>query len=219
MPRSPLGLSSAVEEYLNSQTSEHPVLTELRRVTAPLEWARMQIAPSQAEYLCWLLGLLGATRAIEVGVFTGYSSLATALALPADGYLLACDVNEEWTDIARKHWKAAGVEQKVELVLRPALETLQERILLGESKSYDFAFIDADKESYADYYEACLRLVRRGGVIVLDNMLWGGAVADRAEQSASTRALRELNRRVAVDARVQSSLIPVGDGLLLCTVL
>lgn len=219
MPRSPLGLSSSVESYLNSQASEHPVLAELRRVTEPLEWARMQIAPSQAEYLRWLLHLVGARRTIEIGVFTGYSSLATALELPSDGYLLACDVNEEWTNIARKHWALAQVDQKIDLVLSPALETLHSRILDGESNSYDFAFIDADKESYGEYYEACLRLVRPGGVIVLDNMLWGGAVAERSQQSVATRALRELNQRVASDRRVKASLIPVGDGLLLATVL
>lgn len=217
MPRITTGQTGTVDEYLNLHSKEPAVLEHLREVTAPLPFAQMQIAPSQGAFLSWMIKTLGARRTIEVGVFTGMSSLVTALALPRDGYILACDVDVDWTDIARAHWKEAGVEKKIELVLRPAAETLRERILAGESNSYDFAFIDADKENYADYYELCLRLVRRGGVIVLDNMLWGGSVADKAKQSASTRALRELNRKIVEDTRVTSSLIPVGDGLMLAT--
>jgi predicted O-methyltransferase YrrM len=218
MPRSPLGLSTKIEEYLNVQKPEHPVLAALRERTEPLEWARMQIAPNQAEYIRWLIATIRAKRTIEIGVFTGYSTLATALELPADGTILACDVSEEWTAMGREHWKLAGVDHKIDLVLAPALETLNARILAGESNSYDFAFVDADKENYLGYFEACVRLVRSGGVIMFDNMLWGGAVAEKTEQAPSTLALREVNRRVLSDRRVRASLVPVGDGLLLATV-
>jgi len=218
MSRSPLGIDPSVENYLNLQAPEHPVLAELREVTAPLPMSQMQIAPSQAAYMSYLVRSLSAKRAIEVGVFTGYSALTTALALPDDGYLLACDISEEWTSIAKRHFDKAGQSSKLDLVLAPATDTLQSRLMAGEARSYDFAFIDADKENYRDYFEACVRLVRRGGLIVLDNMLWGGAVATQTNQSASTRALREVNRRVLSDPRVHASLIPVGDGLLLATV-
>lgn len=217
MARRSTGLENNVDTYLDAHSPEAAVLSELRAATEPLEWARMQIAPSQATYLSWLVKTLGAQRTIEVGVFTGMSSLVTALALPKNGYLLACDVDKDWTDIARAHWKKAGVAQKVELILRPAVETLQERVRQGEANSYDFAFIDADKESYEDYYELCLRLVRRGGVIMLDNMLWGGSVADPTQQSLSTRILRNLNRKIVGDHRVDCSLVPIGDGLMLVT--
>ncbi len=219
MPRSPLGLSNPIEYYLNAQRAEHPALVALRAKTQPLQWSRMQIAPNQAEFIRWLLKTLAAKRTIEVGVFTGYSTLATALELPEDGKILACDVSEEWTAIGREYWELAGVAHKIELVLKPAIETLNERILAGESNAYDFAFIDADKENYQVYFESCVRLVRPGGVIMLDNMLWGGAVAGSTRQDADTRALREVNRRVLVDARVHACLAPVGDGLLLATVL
>jgi caffeoyl-CoA O-methyltransferase len=217
MPRTLLPQS--VDLYLDAHSPESAVAEELRAVTAPMEWSMMQIAPSQARFLGWVVKMLGAKRTIEVGVFTGMSSLVTALALPKDGYLLACDVSEDWTKIARDHWKKAGVDHKVELVLAPALETLQARIRQGESKSYDFAFIDADKSGYRDYFEACVRLVRPGGVIMFDNMLWGGAVADKSEQDVSTVALRELNRELTLDSRVDCSLVPVGDGLMLARVL
>lgn len=217
MPRSPLGLGSTVEEYLNAQQVEHPLLADLARVTLSEKGARMQIAPSQASFMTWLLRLIGAKRVIEVGVYTGYSSLAMALALPADGYLLACDVSEEWTNIAREYWRRAGVENRIQLVLAPAEQTLRERLLSGESHSYDFVFLDADKETYGEYYELSLRLLRRGGIIAMDNSLWGGKVADRCAQDLDTRALREVNRRVLSDRRVHASLVPVGDGLLLAT--
>lgn len=219
MPRSPLGLPPPIENYLNAQSDEHPALAALRVKTEPMKGAAMQIAPNQAEFICWLLKTIGAKRTIEVGVFTGYSTLATALELPADGKILACDVSEEWTAIAREYWELAGVAHKIELVLQPAIETLHERILSGESKGYDFAFIDADKENYQSYFEACVRLVRPGGVIMLDNMLWGGSVAGTSRQDTSTRALREVNRRVLADTRVRANLVPIGDGLLLATVL
>lgn len=215
MSRSNLHSQPALDAYLDGLVSEHPTLRELREVTAPMALAMMQIGASQGAFLQWLVRLLGARRTIEVGVFTGYSSLATALALPDDGRILACDVNEEWTTLARDYWVKAGVAHKVELVLAPARETLEARVSAGESNSYDFAFIDADKVGYHDYFEACVRLVRPGGVLVFDNVLWGGSVADSTRQSESTRALRRLNERVSQDRRVDVSIVPVGDGLLL----
>lgn len=177
----------------------------------------MQIGPNQGAYLAWLVRTLLAKRCIEIGVFTGYSSLCTALALPDDGYLLACDVSDEWTTIAREYFRQAGVQDKIELVLAPAKQTLQARIEAGEAGSYDFAFIDADKEAYGEYYELCLRLLRVGGVIAFDNMLWGGSVADENNERASTIAIRKMNDAIIADPRVYSSLVPVGDGILLAT--
>lgn len=215
MARSTLGLGSSIESYLNAHSSESAVMAELREVTSKLPLAMMQIAPSQGAFMSWLVRLTGAQKTIEVGVFTGASTLLTAAALPEGGRILACDVNAEWTDIAKTYWRRAGLEHKIELVLRPAVETLHERLLAGEANHYDFAFIDADKPSYPEYYELCLRLVRRGGIILLDNMLWGGSVAERSSQSKATQVLRELNHRILHDARVECSLVPVGDGLML----
>jgi predicted O-methyltransferase YrrM len=162
-----------------------------------------------------LVRLIGARRAIEVGVFTGYSSLAVALALPDDGRLLACDVDAEWTAIARRYWKEAGVDHKIELVLQPAAATLDQRLAQGEAASYDFAFIDADKTNYALYYERVLELLRSGGLIAVDNTLWSGRVADEAAQDADTVALRRFNDALHGDERVDLSLVPIGDGLTL----
>ena len=168
---------------------EHPVLAELREATAAHQHAGMQIAPDQAQFMGLLLKLIGARRTIEVGVFTGYSSLATALALPPDGRILACDISDEYTQVARKYWQKAGVAQKIELVLALAGETLAARIRAGETGAYDFAFIDADKTGYAGYYEQCLQLLRHGGLICIDNVLWSGAVA-RASRDKDTKALQ-----------------------------
>jgi caffeoyl-CoA O-methyltransferase len=217
MTRSTLGLPASIENYLVDHSPQHPVARKLADVTAPLEQATMQIGPNQASFMMWLVKLLGAKRCIEIGTFTGFSSLATALALPDDGYLLACDLSYEWTTIARQHWAEAGVANKIDLVLQSAPQTLQERLNAGEAESFDFAFIDADKENYDEYYELCLKLVRRGGVIAFDNMLWGGSVADPTDERESTRAIRDLNDKVFTDPRVDCSLIPVGDGLLLAT--
>lgn len=210
-----LGISEELQAYVVRHNAEHPLLAELRAETAGHPWARMQISPEQGAFMGWLVRLLGARRVLEVGVFTGYSSLAMALSLPADGKLLACDVSEEWTAVARRYWQRAGVESKVQLELRPALETLDQRLGAGEASSYDFAFVDADKENYEAYYERCLRLLRVGGVLAVDNTLWGGAVADPADQRETTSAIRALNRAVADDRRVEATLLPVGDGLLL----
>jgi len=209
-------MTEALHQYvLDTNVREPEVLARLRAETAPMPGAGMQISADQGQFMQLLVQLIGARQAIEVGVFTGYSSLSVALALPVDGRLIACDVNEEWTSIARGYWKLAGVEHKIELRLLPARETLDQLLTAGRAGSFDFCFIDADKEGYDDYYERCLRLLRPGGLIAVDNALWGGRVADRSVDDEDTRAIRALNAKVSRDDRVTSSLIPVGDGLLL----
>jgi caffeoyl-CoA O-methyltransferase len=176
--------------------------------------AGMQISPDQGQFMALLVQMLGARRTIEIGVFTGYSALSVALALPPEGRVIACDVNEEWTSIGRKHWQKAGVAGKIDLRLAPALETLDKLLAAGEG-SYDFAFIDADKGNYLAYYERCLKLVRRGGLIAIDNTLWSGKVADPAVTEGDTVAIRAFNDALHADKRVALSLLPVGDGLTL----
>jgi predicted O-methyltransferase YrrM len=176
----------------------------------------MQIAPEQGQFMQLLIRLLGARRCIEIGVYTGYSSLCTALALPEDGYLLACDVDENWTAVARRYWAQAGVAHRIELKLAPALDTLDAELTAGRAGSYDFAFIDADKSNYRHYYERCLQLLRAGGLIAVDNVLWGGRVADPANTERDTEAIRAFNAFVHADARVDLSLVPIADGLTLC---
>lgn len=216
MSNKTLAVTDRIHDYLLRTTVREPaVLAELREETMRLPMARMQIAPEQGQLMGLLVELLGAKRAIEVGVFTGYSAIAVALALPDDGRLIACDVNEEWTSIARRYFGRAGVEHKIELQLRPALETLDVLLAGGQSGTFDFAFIDADKENYADYYERCLSLLRVGGLVAVDNALWSGDVADPEKDDAETRAIRALNQQVAADQRVTMSLLPIGDGLLL----
>lgn len=216
MSNKTLAVTDRIHEYLLRTTVREPaVLAELREETMRLPMARMQIAPEQGQLMGLLVELLDAKRAIEVGVFTGYSAIAVALALPDDGRLIACDVNEEWTNIARRYFGRAGVEHKIELQLRPALETLDELLAGGQAGAFDFAFIDADKENYAEYYERCLSLLRVGGLVAVDNALWSGDVADPEKDDAETRAIRALNQKVASDQRVTMSLLPIGDGLLL----
>lgn len=216
MSNKTLAVTDRIHDYLLRTTVREPaVLAALREETMRLPMARMQIAPEQGQLMGLLVELLGAKRAIEVGVFTGYSAIAVALALPDDGRLIACDVNEEWTSIARRYFGRAGVEHKVELQLRPALETLDALLAGGQSGAFDFAFIDADKENYAEYYERCLSLLRVGGLVAVDNALWSGDVADPEKDDAETRAIRALNQKVAADQRVTMSLLPIGDGLLL----
>lgn len=211
-----LGLDEKLYAYvLGASLREDPLLAELRRETAEHPMARMQIAPEQGQFMQLLLRMLGARSYIDVGVFTGYSALAAALVLPEDGRVVACDVSEEYTRVARDYWRRAGVEHKVDLRLRPALETLDALIDAGESGTHDFAFIDADKENYAAYYERCLTLLRPGGVIAVDNCLWNGSVADESVQDEETRAIRALNETLRDDARVDVSLVPIGDGLYL----
>lgn len=216
MSRQTLGLEPALYDYLLSNSLREPeVARRLREETAALPEASMQIAPEQGQLMALLVKLIGARRVLEVGTFTGYSALILALALPADGTILACDVSEDWTRVARRYWREAGVEVKIDLRLAPALDTLKERIDQGEEGHFDFVFIDADKENYDQYYEMALTLVRPGGLIALDNMLWGGSVANLEDQRPMTRAIRALNAKIKEDGRVDLSLVPIADGLTL----
>jgi caffeoyl-CoA O-methyltransferase len=211
-----LGLSPALYDYLLAVSVREPeLLSELRRETAALPNAGMQISPEQGQLMRLLIELTGARRALEVGVFTGYSSLCVALALPRDGELVACDVSPTYTEIARKYWKRAGVEQRVSLRLGPAVATLDELLESGQKETFDFAFIDADKENYSKYYEQALRLLKPGGLLTIDNVLWSGNVADPSDRTPSTEAIRRLNATVKDDQRVSISLLPIGDGLFL----
>lgn len=193
---------------------EHPAQAALREATRSHPHAGMQIAPDQGALLALLVKLVGARRAIEIGTFTGYSALSVALALPADGRLLACDISDDFTRIGQPFWAQAGVAHKIELVLAPALQTLDTRLAAGEAGAHDFAFIDADKTGYDAYYERCLQLLRPGGLIALDNVLWNGAVI-RPNPSADTAALQALNHKIRHDERVDPVLLTVGDGLTL----
>jgi caffeoyl-CoA O-methyltransferase len=200
---------------LDVSLREHDVLRKLREETAGLERSNMQIGPEQGQLMALLVELLGARKALEIGTFTGYSALAVALALPEDGRLVACDVSEEWTAVGRRHWDEAGVAHKIDLRLAPALDTLNGLLAKGEADTFDFAFIDADKEGYEAYYERVLRLIRPGGLIALDNTLWEGKVVDPEVTDPDTQAIRAINAKLATDERVTLSLIPVGDGLTL----
>jgi len=211
-----INLDERLYRYLLEHSlREHPVQRELREATRDMPHAGMQIGPEQGQLMALLVRLLDARRTIEVGVFTGYSALSVALALPADGRLVACDVNEEWTAMARKYWAKANVAERIDLHLAPALQTLDELIAAGEAGRYDFAFIDADKPNYPGYYERCLLLLRAGGLIAVDNTLWSGAVADPANNDRDTVAIRAFNEALHRDARVEISLLPIGDGLTL----
>ncbi len=209
-------LSDDLYAYLFENSVREPdILRRLREETARDSMARMQIAPEQGQLMQLLVRLMGARRYLEVGVFTGYSSLAVALALPAGGRIVACDVSENWTRMARRYWAEAGVAEKVDLRLAPALQTLDGLIAGGAAGSFDFAFIDADKTGYSAYYERALTLVRTGGLIAVDNTLWEGRVADPKARDADTRAIRDFNRRLRDDPRVHQCLVPIGDGLSL----
>ncbi len=207
-------MTAALSDYLREVSlRDHPLLARLRTETAALPRARMQITPEQGQFMQLLLRLLGARRTIEIGVFTGYSALCTALALPADGQVIACDVSEEWTAIGRRYWLEAGVTDKVDLRLGPAVETLDALLASGQAGQFDFAFIDADKDNYDAYYERCLQLVRPGGIIAIDNVLWHGDVIDPSKQDPDTVAIRALNRKLHRDHRIELSMLPIGDGL------
>ncbi|GIL03615.1 MAG: O-methyltransferase [Betaproteobacteria bacterium] len=215
MTRQTLPLDDSLYEYLLANSlREHPELAALREATRTHPRASMQIAPEQGQLMALLVKLLGARRTIEIGVFTGYSALAVALALPDDGRILACDISDEYTRVAREYWQRAGVAHKIELVLAPAAQTLAARIAAGEAGTYDFAFIDADKTGYDGYYEQCLQLLRAGGLIAIDNVLRGGAVA-RPADSDDTRALQALNAKLHRDERIDLALVPIADGLTL----
>jgi len=216
MSRYSKALSPSLRDYVQKVgVREHKVLTELRRHTKRLRGGGMQISPEQGALLQMIVRLIQAKRAIEVGTFTGYSTLAVALALPKDGKVTACDVSKPWTDIARRYWRKAGVADKIELRLGPGQATLDGLLASGEAGHYDFAFIDADKTGYDGYYEAALKLLRPGGVIAIDNLLWGGSVVDPKKNDADTRAIRRINAKIQRDNRIDMVLVPVGDGCTL----
>jgi predicted O-methyltransferase YrrM len=210
-----LSLDDPMIAYLHAHAlREHPAQVALREATRHHRHAGMQISPEQGQLMALLVRLIGARQTIEIGVFTGYSALTVALALPAEGRVLACDISDEYTRVGVPHWEAAGVAGKIDLRLGPALETLDAELAGGREGHYDFAFIDADKTGYDAYYERCLRLLRAGGLIAIDNVLWGGAVV-RPSTDADTLALQRLNDKVLGDARVDMAMLPIGDGLTL----
>jgi caffeoyl-CoA O-methyltransferase len=209
-------LTDELLAYVNSVGVREPaVLRKLREETAPLPQHDMQIGPMQGAFMSLLVRLIGARNCLEVGTFTGYSSTVVALALPDDGKLLCCDVSREWTDVARRYWAEAGVADKIELRLAPAVETLDQLLAEGQEGSFDFAFIDADKTGYDAYYERALQLVRRGGLIAIDNTLQHGRVVDPQSESDNVRAVRALNEKIHADDRVEMVLLPLADGLTL----
>ena len=217
MSRRTLGLDDRLYDYLLEVSLREPdLLRRLREETGAMKQGGMQISPEQGQFMALLVRLMGARKTLEVGTFTGYSALVVALALPADGRLVACDVSEEWTSVARRYWREADVADRIELRLAPALETLDALIAIGEAGSFDFAFIDGHKPEYPDYFERSLALLRPGGLIAVDNTLWRGRVVDpRKVDGDDTRAIIDFNRRVHRDRRVDLSLVPIGDGLTL----
>lgn len=209
-------LPEQVEDYVTGLVhSETDAQKRLREETQKMPMARMQIGPDQGAFLGLLVASIGAKRVIEIGTFTGYSSISMARAMPADGELVCCDISEEWTGIARRYWKELGLEGRISLKIGPALETLQGLIESGKTGSFDLAFIDADKTGYDSYYEACLKLLRPNGLIALDNMIWNGKVADPSAQDKDTKAIRALNEKIAKDDRVDAVLATIGDGVML----
>ena len=215
-----LNLTKDLRDYLwEKGMQEHPVLAELRQETAQIPESVMQICPEQGALMANLIRLMSAKKTIEIGTFTGYSALAVALALPDDGKIVACDISEEWTSVGKKKWEKAGVGDKIDLRIAPALETLENLMADGQEGTFDFAFIDADKANYLDYYKMCLKLVRKGGVIAIDNVLWSGAVIQNDINDIDTVAIRDLNDYLVQDERVALSMVPVGDGLTIAFIL
>ena len=211
-----IGLNEELYQYLLKHSlNEHPLLAELREETSKLAESNMQIAPEQGQFMAMVARMLGARRYLEVGTFTGYSALAVTMAMSEQGKSVCLDISEEWTDIAQRYWIRAGMADRIDLHLAPASETLQKLKTDGWSGDFDLAFIDADKSGYIDYYECCLDLVRAGGVLLIDNTLWDGNVADSGNQEPDTRAIRAFNQHVMNDERVDLSMIPLGDGLTL----
>jgi len=209
-------ITEELYEYMLSVSLREPaVLSELRRETALDEHANMQISPEQGQFMALLVRLIGARKTLDIGVYTGYSSLCIGLALPRDGRVIACDLNRDWTDIAKRYWRKAGVADKIELRLAPAQQTLEDLLAEKTAAAFDFAFIDADKKNYDMYYEYCLELIRPGGLIAIDNVLWDGAVADESVDDVDTVSIRALNNKIHTDPRVEISLVPVADGLTL----
>ena len=216
MSRHTTPITDALEQYIRQVTLREPAtLKRLREATENHPRASMQIAPEQGQFLHFLVRLIGARKALEVGVFMGYSSSWVALAMPLGGQVIACDVSEEYTAIARNTWREAGVEDKIDLRLAPALETLDGLIAAGHSGTFDFAFLDADKQHYAHYYDRALTLLRPGGLIAVDNVLWDGAVADPTDTDPDTEAIRAFNRKLHADERIALTLVTMGDGLTL----
>ena len=215
MPKTITAVTDSLYEYmLNTWLREPAVLKELREETAQMKTSAMQISPDQGQLMAFLMRLMNAKRILEVGTFTGYSALAMALATAEDARIMCCDVNVEWTDIGKKYWQKAGVENKINLRIAPALDTLNDLLAQGEN-DFDFAFIDADKTNYDAYYEACYSLLKPNGVIAIDNVFWGGWVADASQQDNDTKAIRALNENLQKDNRVDLSIVPIGDGLTL----
>lgn len=212
-----ISLTDPLYDYLlEVSLREHPSMAALRAETATMAERECQMSPDQAQFMGFLARLMGARRALEIGVFTGYSALAVALALPEDGTLVACDVSEEWTRRGKPYWEAAGVAHKIDLRLAPARQTLAQLLSdPAQHNSFDLAFIDADKPGYPHYYEQCLQLVRPGGLIAIDNVLWSGGVIDQRLQDESTLIIRNLNTALASDERIDLSMVPIGDGLTL----
>ena len=216
MGKRTLQLDENLYGYLLAVSSrEAPILKQLRDETDKLAEASMQISPDQGQFMALLLELLGARRVLEIGTFTGYSALVMAMALPENGKIVCCDKSEEWTSKARRYWKEAGVDNKIDLRLGDALDTLDSLIEAGNENAFDFAFIDADKVNYPNYFERCLALLRRGGLIAVDNVLWGGSVINPEKQDDDTLAIRAFNNQLKDDSRVDISLVPIGDGLTL----
>jgi predicted O-methyltransferase YrrM len=216
MSKQTTGLEKTLADYIQSiSLREADILRQLREETAKLSMARMQISPEQGQFMALLVQLMGAKKTLEIGVFTGYSALAVALALPDDGKVIACDISEEYTAISKGFWARAGVSEKIDLRIAPALETLETLITEGEAGSFDLAFIDADKRNYENYYERALILLRPGGLILIDNVLWSGKVIDPTITDKQTQAIQEFNQKLHQDSRISLSLIAIADGLTL----
>ena len=216
MFKNTLGLPDLLHDYiLDNSLKELPILAELRQETGHHKQARMQISPDQGQLIALLLRLMSARRVLEIGVFTGYSSLTIALALPTDGVLVACDISEEYTAIAKRYWRLAGVQEKIDLRIAPALHTLDSLLESGQAETFDFAFVDADKANYSNYYDRALKLLRPGGLMAIDNVLWSGRIADPQSTDKIVQTMRIFNEKVAQDDRVQVSLLPLGDGITL----
>ena len=211
-----LSIDDRTYDYLCDVSINEPdLLRQLREETSQLEYSVMQISPEQGQFMSLLIKMMAAKRAIEIGTFTGYSSICVASAMPEEGRLICCDISPQWTSIAEKYWALAGLEEKIELYTQPAEQTLQKLLDDGAEKTFDFIFIDADKQNYISYYEMALRLLRKGGIIAVDNTLWSGAVADPENIEPGTRAIRRFNDMLKEDRRVSSSLLTIGDGLTL----
>lgn len=216
MSNQSIGLSEELQKYiLDHSLREDPLLARLREETAELPQRNMQIAPEQGQFMAMLARLTGAKRYIEVGTFTGYSALAVTMAMPEDGKTIACDISREWTDIARRYWQEAGVDERIMLELRPALKTLDELIVSGLEDTFDLAFIDADKTGYIDYFERCHDLLRPGGLVMIDNTLWDGKVVDSGDRDEDTEAIRAFNEYLRDREEIEISMVPIGDGLTL----